>query len=415
MKTASIPPASPGNDVERAPQKEMRRGLVLLFAAASGLSVANVYYAQPLLDALALDFGISRAAVGGVITATQAGCALALLLLVPLGDRVERRHLMLAQLAALVIALGVVSLSRSTSVLLPGMLGVGLFGTAMTQGLIAYAAGAAAPRERGRVVGTAGSGVFIGLLLARVIAGGIGDLAGWRGVYACSAAMMLALAWPLWRCLPRLAATPNAMSYPRLIASMLELLKNNQTLQIRGVLAMLMFATLNIFWSALVLPLSAPPYDFSHTAIGAFGLAGIAGALAASRAGRWADQGFGQRTTAGALAVLVLAWWPLSLLEQSLWALVIGIVLLDLGAQALHVTNQSLIFRTDPDTHSRLVSLYMLFYAVGSGLGAIGTTMTYAYAGWQGVCVLGGTVSLSSLAFWAATRRTGLSRSLDRP
>ncbi|WP_043288745.1 MFS transporter [Paraburkholderia oxyphila] len=384
----------------------MPRGLVLLFAAASGMSVANVYYAQPLLDALAHDFGIGRAAVGGVVTATQAGCALALLLLVPLGDRMERRRLMIAQLLALVGALAVVSLARSVPVLLAGMLGVGLLGTAMTQGLIACAAAAAAPHERGRVVGAAGSGVFIGLLLARVFAGVVSDLSGWRGVYACSAAIMLAFAVPLWRRLPRLATAPSALSYPTLIVTMLALLRADRVLQIRGMLALLMFATFNIFWSALVLPLSAPPYHFSHTAIGAFGLAGAVGALAAARAGRWADRGWSQRTSAAALAALLLAWWPLSLLEHSLWALLPGIVLLDLGGQALHVTNQSLIFRRGAHMHSRLVSLYMLFYAVGSGLGAIGTTLIYARAGWHGVCVLGATTSSLALVFWAVTLRS---------
>ncbi|WP_217903961.1 MFS transporter [Bordetella genomosp. 4] len=383
----------------------MSRGLVWLFATASGLSVANVYYAQPLLDALAQTFGISQAAIGGVVTATQLGCALALLLLVPLGDRMDRRRLMAIQLLALVVALIVVGTAQSAAVLLAGMLGVGLLGTAMTQGLIAYAASVSGPHERGSVVGTAQSGVFIGLLLARVFAGGVSDLAGWRGVYLSAAALMLMLALPLWRRLPALKTVSNAMSYPRLIASMLTLLRQEKVLQIRGVLALLMFAAFNIFWSALVLPLSAPPYGFSHTVIGAFGLVGAVGALAAARAGRWADRGHGERTSALALAALLVAWWPLSLMDLSLWALIAGIVLLDLGGQALHVTNQSMIFRTRPEAHSRLVGLYMLFYAAGSGLGAISTTATYAYAGWQGVCFLGAAVSLSALLFWIATRR----------
>ncbi|CAM4277882.1 MFS transporter [Bordetella tumbae] len=383
----------------------MPRGLVWLFATASGLSVANVYYAQPLLDALAQTFGISQAAIGGVVTATQLGCALALLLLVPLGDRMDRRRLMAIQLLALVVALIVVGTAQSATVLLAGMLGVGLLGTAMTQGLIAYAASVSAPHERGSVVGTAQSGVFIGLLLARVLAGGVSDLTGWRGVYLSAAALMLMLALPLWRRLPALKTVSNAMSYPRLIGSMLTLLRQEKVLQIRGMLALLMFAAFNIFWSALVLPLSAPPYGFSHTLIGAFGLVGAVGALAATRAGLWADQGHGQRTSALALAALLLAWWPLSLMDTSLWALIVGIMLLDLGGQALHVTNQSMIFRTQPEAHSRLVGLYMLFYAAGSGLGAISTTATYAYAGWQGVCVLGAAVSLSALLFWMITRR----------
>jgi len=379
--------------------------LAWLFAIASGLSVANVYYAQPLLDALARDFGISHAAVGGVITATQMGCALALLFLVPLGDRVDRRRLMAMQMLALTFALVAVGMAQSTLALLAGMLAVGLLGTAMTQGLIAYAASAAAPHEQGWVVGTAQGGVFIGLLLARVFAGGVSDLAGWRGVYFCAALLMLGIAIPLWRRLPILPPASRTLSYPRLLASMLTLLRQEKVLQVRGMLALLMFAAFNIFWSALVLPLSAPPYNFSHTLIGAFGLAGVVGALAAARAGQWADRGYARRTSGLALLVLLLAWWPLSLMNMSLWALAIGIVLLDLGGQALHVTNQSLIFRTRPDAHSRLVGLYMLFYAVGSGLGAIGTTLTYAHFGWQGVCFLGAMVSLLALAFWWLTQR----------
>jgi len=379
--------------------------LAWLFAIASGLSVANVYYAQPLLDALARDFGISHAAVGGVITATQLGCALALLFLVPLGDRVDRRRLMAMQMLALTFALVAVGMAQSTLALLAGMLAVGLLGTAMTQGLIAYAASAAAPHEQGRVVGTAQGGVFIGLLLARVFAGGVSDLAGWRGVYFCAALLMLGIAIPLWRRLPILPPASRTLSYPRLLASMLTLLRQEKVLQVRGMLALLMFAAFNIFWSALVLPLSAPPYNFSHTLIGAFGLAGVVGALAAARAGQWADKGYARRTSGLALLVLLLAWWPLSLMDVSLWALVMGIVLLDLGGQALHVTNQSLIFRTRPDAHSRLVGLYMMFYAVGSGLGAISTTVTYARFGWQGVCLLGATVSLLALAFWWMTQR----------
>lgn len=383
------------------PQTVMPRSLVWLFAIASGLSVANVYYAQPLLDALARDFAIGDAAIGGVIAATQIGCAMALLLLVPLGDRVNRRRLMATQVILLIAALAAVSMASTAVMLLGCMLAVGLLGTAMTQGLIAYAASAAAPHEQGRVVGAAQSGVFIGLLLARVFSGSISDLFGWRGVYILAALLMLGIALPLWRRLPVLAAAPNPLSYPRLLISMLALLRQEKVLQVRGVLALLMFAAFNIFWSALVLPLSAPPFHFSHTEIGA---------LAAGRAGKWADRGYGQRTSAAALVMLLIAWWPLSLMAWSPAALLVGIVLLDLGGQALHVTNQSMIFRTRPEAHSRLVGLYMLFYALGSGLGAVSTTAVYARAGWQGVCLLGASVSLLALLFWLMTRGMTTSR-----
>jgi len=207
---------------------------------------------------------------------------------------------MAMQMLALTFALVAVGMAQSTLALLAGMLAVGLLGTAMTQGLIAYAASAAAPHEQGQVVGTAQGGVFIGLLLARVFAGGVSDLAGWRGVYFCAALLMLGIAIPLWRRLPILPPASRTLSYPRLLASMLTLLRQEKVLQVRGMLALLMFAAFNIFWSALVLPLSAPPYNFSHTLIGAFGLAGVVGALAAARAG--------QRISApGAAAGLVAA------------------------------------------------------------------------------------------------------------
>lgn len=382
----------------------MPRSLMLLFAVASGLSVANVYYAQPLLDALARDFAIPAFAIGGVVTATQVGSALALLLLVPLGDVFARRRLMLAQALVLAAALAAVGSSSSTAGLFGAMCLTGMLGTAMTQGLIAYAAAAAPPQERGRVVGAAQSGVFLGLLLARVVAGAVSDLAGWRAVYFGSAGAMLLLAVGLWARLPSLQASAQRLRYPALLVSMFDLLRHNRILQVRGMLAMLMFAAFNIFWSALVLPLSAPPYAFSHTAIGAFGLVGAVGALAGAGAGRQVDRGLGERTTLIALLCLIAAWLPLAGMAYSLWALVPGILLLDLGGQALHVTNQSLILNTQPDAQGRLVGVYMLFYAVGSALGAFGTTAAYAVAGWGGVCTLGALVSVAALGFWAWAR-----------
>lgn len=386
----------------------MSRPLVALFACASGLSVANVYYAQPLLDVLAADFAIGRAAIGAVITVTQVGSVLALLLLVPLGDLLPRRHLMLAQLLALTAALAGVSQASNAAALMTGMLAVGVLGTAMTQGLIAYAASASAASERGRVVGAAQGGVVAGLLLARVLAGLIADSAGWRAVYASSALAMIAMAALLWRALPVLPAPARPLPYARLIASMFTLLRRDRVLRVRGTIAMLMFAAFGILWSALVLPLSAPPYSYSHAAIGAFGLVGLAGTLAASRAGQWADRGWAQRTSAGALLLILLAWLPLGLFgvgggPLALAGLIIGILALDLGVQALQVTNQSLIFRASSEAHSRLVGCYMLFYAVGSGAGAIAATSVYALAGWTGVCLLGGVVSALALLFWAAT------------
>ena len=379
--------------------------LVGLFACASGLSVANVYYAQPLLDQMAADFAINPGAAGGVMAATQVGSVLALLLVVPLGDQLNRRTLMLAQIGALVAALVCLGITGSAAIMLLAMMMVGLLGTAMTQGLIAFAATAARPQEQGRVLGTVQGGVVIGLLLSRLAAGLISDLAGWRWVYLGSALVMAALALILCKVLPSQRPTAAPMAYPKLVLSMCVLLRNDRVLQIRGMLGLFIFAVLGIFWSALVFLLTQAPYEFSHTIIGTFGLVGVAGALAASRAGSWADQGLGQRTTGAALGLLILAWAALWLAPWSLLWLVIGIVILDLGAQAVHVTNQSMIFSSPGHSHSRAVGCYMLFYAVGSGSGALASTAVYASFGWNGVCLLGAGVSLAALGFWAATLR----------
>ncbi|WDZ96276.1 MFS transporter [Herbaspirillum sp. WKF16] len=399
----SVPPASPAVSQGQVRPAALARPLVLLFAIAAGISVANVYYAQPLLDALAADFGIATASAGVVVTATQAGSTLALLLLVPLGDLLPRRALMLWQAAALALCLLALAASASVWTLLAGMLAAGMLGTAMTQGLISYAAALSAPSQRGSVLGTVQSGVVIGLLLARVVSGALADLGGWRLVYVCSAALIALLGAALARTLPPSPAPAAVGGYLRLLGSMGGLLRHDRALQLRGVLALLMFAVLNIFWSALVLPLSAPPHSLSHGAIGAFGLVGVIGVLGGARAGSWADRGLAQHATGAALLLLVAAWWPLSFTDTSLWTLAGGILVLDIGAQMIHVTNQSLILRTRPEAHSRMIGCYMMFYAVGSGAGALAGTHMYAYAGWNGVCLLGAAVSLAALCWWAAT------------
>ncbi|ABR83690.1 TPA: MFS transporter [Pseudomonas aeruginosa] len=378
--------------------------LVLLFAIACGLSVANVYYAQPLLDALGAEFAIDQAGVGLLFGATQAGCALALLLVVPLGDLLERRRLMFVQLLLLVLSLLLVGFAGDALGLALGLLGLGLLGTAMTQGLLAYAAALAAPGERGRVVGAAQSGVVIGLLLARTLAGLLADLGGWRSVYLVSATAMAALGLLLWRVLPAAPANALGLSYRQLLGSMFVLLASQRTLQVRGLLGLLMFAAFGVFWSSLALLLSAPPHALSHSAIGAFGLVGALGALGAARAGSLADRGHAQALSGAALLLLLLSWLPLGLGADSLLALVLGVLLLDLAGQAIHVLNQSLVFAIDPRAHSRLVGCYMLFYAAGSGLGASAGTAMYAWAGWHGVSLLGAAISLVALLFWWLTR-----------
>lgn len=385
---------------------------VSLLALASGMSVANIYFAQPLLPEFSAAFAVTSAQVGQLISMAQLGSVLALVFLLPLGDRMDRRCLLLIQALALVVMLVLLGLAPSLGWAYAAMLGVGLLATAMTQGLIAYAASVAQPAEQGQVLAKVQAGVFLGLLLARVVAGALSDIAGWRMVYLSSAACMLLLVFLLWRSLARANASPAVNtsqvtgSYPRFIGSMLALLWRHRLLQVRGMLALLMFAVFNIFWSALSLTLSAPPYAYSNTAIGALGLVGAIGALAATQAGRWLDKGAHRQVTLIALLLLAIAWWPLAFMSWSLAALLLGIILLDMGGQALHVSNQSLLLRSNAEQqHGSMIGMYMLFYALGSGLGAAAGTAVFAHDGWQGVCLLGFSLSALALVFWLATLR----------
>ncbi|QXI31439.1 MFS transporter [Pseudomonas vanderleydeniana] len=372
---------------------------VLLFAIACGLSVGNVYYAQPLLDAMADTFAMDHATVGIVVSLSQVGYGLGLLLLVPLGDLLNRRRLIVGQMLLSVAALLLVALAPGSAWLLLGMSLVGLLAV-VTQTLVAYAAQLAAPAERGQVVGSVTSGIVVGLLLARTVAGGMADLAGWRSVYLLSALLTLLMAVALWQVLPRHEPVKPRQGYGALIASLFGLFREEKVLRDRAVLAMLIFAAGTVLWTPLVLPLSAPPLSLSHTEIGLFGLAGAASALGAARAGHWADRGRAQWVSGLSLAMMLLSWLPIAFTQSSLWALLLGVIALDLGLQAVHVTSQALIYGVRPQAQSRLAAGYMLFYSIGSASGAVGATAMYAWAGWTGVCLLGAAISATALVYW---------------
>ncbi len=384
-------------------RSSLSRYTLVLFALASGVAVANVYCAQPLLDQISNEFGISPSAVGVVITITQLCYAAGLLFLVPLGDLIRPKKLIIYQMLLYVLALIGIGLSPTVTVLFGGLAVVGLLAS-VTQTLVAYTSTLAAPAERGRVVGFVQSGIVLGILLARTFAGLLTDIGGWRSVYLTSAALMLLLVGLLYRTLPDLEHQLAPLSYPKLLRSTLLLFVQERTLLVRGGLATFIFAAFSMLWSSMVLPLSTAPYSLSHSAIGAFGLAGAAGALAAVKAGQLADRGWGQRTTGIALVSLTVSWLFINLTDRSLLALIVGIILLDLAVQAVHVTNQTMIMSVRPEAKSRLTAAYMMFYSIGSATGAILATNAYAAFGWMGVCALGASVSALALVFWEVTR-----------
>ncbi|MFF2551705.1 MFS transporter [Nocardia sp. NPDC058058] len=390
-----------------------------VFAIASGTAVANVYLAQPLLATLGAEFGIGEQAVGGIVTATQIGYGLGLFLLVPLADLLPKRGLVSAQSLLLAVALLVFATAAHTPVLLGAAATVG-FLAVVAQSLVAYAAALTGPGDRGRIVGRVTSGIVIGILLARTISGTIADVAGWRAVYLTSAAVTLLLVFAMRRTLPYVPGRggplprhdidddlgvggerPDSVPrYPALLRSTITLFATDPLLRTRGLLALLIFAAFSTLWSTLALLLSTAPFTLSHTAIGAFGLAGVAGAAAATPAGRLFDRGRGRRVTGFALLLLVASWPLLALTPKSLVALVLGIVALDAAIQAVHVTSQSMIYSHRPDAGSRIIGGYMIFYSVGSAAGALAATTVYAAFGWLAVCLLGIGFSLTALGLW---------------
>ncbi|WJD96111.1 MFS transporter [Streptomyces antimycoticus] len=394
MNTALAPPRPPSTR------------LILLFAVACGSAVANVYFAQPLLVTLGERFALGPGLLGAIVAITQLGYAAGLFLLVPLGDLVDRRRLIPLQLGLLAAALLLAGLAPGTAALLTALAAVGALAV-VAQTMVAAAAHLTAPAFRGRVVGAVTSGVITGILLARTVAGVVADLAGWRAVYLFSAVVTATLAVLLRLALPTDRPYAVTMPYRRLLASTVVLFARHPLLRVRGMLALLVFAAFSTLWSSVVQPLSSPPWSLTHTAIGAFGLAGAAGAAAAGAAGRWSDRGLAQRTTGTALVLLTASWLPLAFTRQSLWALALGAILLDFAVQAVHVTNQSLIYAVHPDAGSRIIGGYMVFYSAGSALGAMGSSAAYAAAGWTAVSALGAAFSGAALLLWATTRRLG--------
>jgi len=373
-----------------------------------GLAVASVHFAQPLLDSMAESLGVAPGLIGIVVTMTQVGYALGLLFLVPLGDLINRKRLVPTQTGICALALAGVGASQTWPALLGAMVIVGLMAV-VVQVLVAFTAVLAPPSQRGQAVGTVTSGIVLGILPARFTSGLIADLADWRAVYFASSGLMLTLTAVLFRCLPDAPPLRSGETYAGVIRSLFNLLLNEPVLQIRGLLALLIFAAFSVLWTAMVLPLSAPPLSLSHTAIGLFGLAGVAGALAAKGAGRWADQGLGQQVSGIALGLLTLSWLPIGFAQPSLLALACGVIVLDFAVQAVRVTNQSLILAVRPNAQSRMVGAYMLFYSAGSALGAAAATQTYERYGWPAVSLLGASISATALLLWFFTSRNSTS------
>jgi len=389
------------DDEAAQPGAGISRGLVLLLALATGAAAANLYYAQPLLDTLAHDFGVSKGTGGLLVTVSQIGYGLGLAFVVPLGDLHERRRLITGTLLITTTALVVVAVSPSFVVFAAAIAIVGL-SSVVAQVIVPMVSTLAADNERGRIVGTVMSGLLIGILLARTVSGLIAGLVGWRAVFWLAAVLMLVLCATLRRALPRIAPTTTT-PYLGLLRSVLSLVASEPVLRQRMVLGALAFGCFSTLWTPLSYLLAGPPYHYGNATIGLFGLVGVAGAGAATLAGRLADRGRVKHTTTATVLIVLVSWAILAAGRHSLAALIIGIAVLDLGVQGLHISNQNAIYALVPEARSRLTTAYMVAYFLGGALFSALASAIYANDGWAGDCVLGALIAGAALIVWAAS------------
>jgi predicted MFS family arabinose efflux permease len=383
------------------PTRGISRGLVLLLATACGTAAANLYYAQPLLHTLARAFGVSDGTAGLLITISQLGYVLGLALLVPLGDLHERRGLITGTMLVTATALALAAAAPAFAVLGAALAVVGVT-SVVAQIVVPMSSSLSADHERGAVVGTVMSGLLIGVLLARTVSGLIAAALGWRVVFVFAAAAMVLLAATLRRVLPRIAPTTD-LSYRGLLRSVMTLVREEPILRQRMVVGALNFGCFSTLWTSLAFLLSGAPYHYGNAVIGLFGLVGVVGALAASAAGRLSDRGHNGRATTVSILIMLASWGILALGRTSVVALIVGIALLDLGVQGLHISNQSAVYALRPEARSRLTTAYMVAYFLGgAALSAITSTL-YGSAGWGGICVLGAATALAALGVWAVT------------
>ena len=376
----------------------MKRSLVLLLATACGLSVANTYYVQPLLDAIARDLHAGHGVAGLLVTVGQLGYAAGLVLLVPLGDLADRRRLVTA--ALLVAALGLAGAAVAPGI---GTLGLALAAVGVTsvvaQILIPFAATLAPDAQRGRIVGSVMTGLMVGSLLSRTVAGLVAQVAGWRAMFWLGAVAMLGLAALLWRRLPDLAPSVT-LSYRDLLRSVGTLVAREPVLRRRSLYGALAFALMSVFWTTLAFVLAADPYGFGEASIGLFSLIGIPAAFAAPYVGRFADRGQARVATGAYLGIIALGLALAMAGAHDIVALAGAAILITGGGQALHVTNQSEIYALDPTARSRITTAYMTSFFAGGTAGSALAATAYAASGWTAVVALGAAFAAIGVAFW---------------
>ncbi|ONH61001.1 MFS transporter [Frankia sp. CcI49] len=386
------------HDVRADPQR--LRVVALFLAAACGLTVANIYYSQPILAELAGAFDVSQGTTALVVTITQIGYALGLLLIVPLGDLLANRRLAVCLVSGTAVALVAAAAAPSLPVFMVAALVIGSTST-VAQVLVPFAAHLAPAGREGRVVGQVMSGLLLGILLARTTSSLIAAALSWRWVYGISAALMVAVAFTALRVLPERRPAPGPR-YPALIASLVELVRHEPVLRRRAFYQTLMFGAFSAYWTSIAYDLHER-HGLGQVAIGVFALVGAGGAAAAPIAGRLGDLG---RTRAGTGAGLLLAAGAMLLAlvaESSVIALAAAGLLLDFGVQATQVLGQREIYTTRPESRARMNAVYLATMFAGGAIGSALSGAIYDAHDWSGVAIFAGALPLVGFAHWLRT------------
>jgi predicted MFS family arabinose efflux permease len=361
--------------------------IILSFAIACGVTVANLYYAQPLIGPISEAFHLDISASGLIVTMIQLGYVIGLIFLAPLGDLVENKTLILTALCAVIASLAISSFAPTASVFIAASLLLGITATA-TQMVLPVAAHLAPDHKRGQIVGTVMSGLLFGILLARPVSTLVAGVIGWRGVYAASAVAMLAVLVMLAFTLPR-RQPDHTLNYGKLLGSMWSLLRTTPALQRRTAYQGMMYGAFSLFWTAAPLILLQPPFSLSHTVLSLFLLSGAAGAFVAPIAGRLADKGHGDALTIAAIVMVAIGFALVWVSGHSLTLWVLAGIILDAGVQMNMLVGQRTIYALGADIRSRVNALYIALFFLGGAIGSALSGWAVSHGGHAKVAMIG--------------------------